>query len=110
MAKARRGRAGTRAEARRLADLVEEAIEDGASTVEEIHKAVANMPLAMLEELDVFGDVVNDVRKVQESSIGSIYDAIRKINREVAQLADDLLRSRPKAARGRRKVARSKAA
>jgi hypothetical protein len=95
MAKAKRGKAGTRAEARRLADMVEEAIEDGAGTAEEIHKAIANMPLAVLEELDLFADVVKDVRKVQETSIGAIYDAIRKVNREAAQLADDLLARRP---------------
>ena len=79
------------AEARRLASLVQQAIDDGADTVEEIHKSIATMPLDVLERLDLFKETVKDVRKVQDTSIGAIYDLIHKVNREVGKLAQELL-------------------
>jgi len=94
------GRAG----AKRIASLVEQAIEDGAKTVEEIHKSIASKPLDVLERLDVFKETVKDVRKVQETSIGAIYELIHKVNREVGKLAQELL-DRPAA----RKAAPAKA-
>ena len=80
-----------RVEARKLADLVQREIDDGATTVEEIHKAIANLPLDILERLDVFEEMVKDVRKVQETSIGAIYDVIRRVNHEVGNYAKELL-------------------
>lgn len=108
MAKRARAKVADRSEARRLSDLVEEAIEDGATTAEEVHKSIADLPLQVLERLDLFGDVVKDVRRVQETSIGAIYDAIRKVNREVSQLADELLEAPAK--RPRKRAPREKAA
>jgi uncharacterized protein YbcC (UPF0753/DUF2309 family) len=83
-----------RSEIKQLADVVEDAVDNGAKTVEEIHKAVADLPLHMLERFDVLHQAVKDVRKVQDESIGAIYDLIRKVNHEVAKLADELLASR----------------
>jgi hypothetical protein len=80
-----------RSDATKLADLVQKEIEDGATTVEEIHKAIASLPLDILERLDVFEQTVKDVRKVQDTSIGAIYDVIRKINHEVGNYAKELL-------------------
>lgn len=94
-----------RAEARRLAHLVQQAIDEGADTVEEIHRSIANLPLDVLERLDVFEQTVKGVRKVQDTSIGAIYTLIHKVNREVGKLATELLR-RPTP----RKTARSKTA
>jgi len=90
--KARSRKGDGRAEARRLAHLVQEAIDEGADTVEEIHRSIANLPLDVLERLDVFEQAVKDVRKVQDTSIGAIYDLIHKVNREVGKLATELLR------------------
>jgi hypothetical protein len=94
------GKANGRAEAKRIAQLVERAIDDGARTVEEIHRSVASMPLDVLERLDLFKQTVKDVRKVQDTSIGAIYDLIHKVNHEVGKLAVEMLRAeRPAAAR-----------
>jgi hypothetical protein len=95
-----------RTEAKRIADLVQEAIDDGATTVEEIHKKIAAVPLEALERMDIFEKkTLRDVRKIQEASLGAVYDAIRAVNDEVAKLAKQLL-SRPAA----RKPAAAKAA
>ena len=87
---------GLRSEAIRLADLVRERVDEGATTVEEIHKAIADLPLDVLERLDVFKEAAKDVRKVQDTSIGAIYDVIRKVNQRVAELAADILKPAPK--------------
>jgi hypothetical protein len=80
-----------RAQTRKLVDLVQKEIDDGATSVEEIHKAIANLPLDVLERLDVFEEMVKGARKVQEATIGAMYDLIRKVNEEVAKLAKEIL-------------------
>ena len=61
------------------------------SSVEEIHKAIANLPLDVLERLDLFENAVRGARKVQEARIGAMYDLIRKVNEEVGKIAKELL-------------------
>jgi hypothetical protein len=106
--KARKG--DGRAEARRLTHLVQQAIDDGADSVEEIHRSIANMPLDVLERLDVFKETVKDVRRVQDTSIGAIYGLIHKVNREVGKLATEMLGRRAARRAVPRKVARTPAA
>jgi len=100
-----------RSEAIRLADLVRKAVDDGATTAEEIHRAIAEMPLNVLQRLDVFEKTVKDVRRIQDTSIGAVYDTIRRINKEVTGLAAELLKKAPKApkAPAKRRPARKKA-
>src|SRR4029450_1517929 len=100
MKAAKNGKGSRRVEARRIAPLVERAVDDGAESVEEIHRSIASMPLDVLERLDLFKETVKDVRKVQDSSIGAIYDLIHKVNREVGKIAVEMLRPA-----GARKVA-----
>jgi hypothetical protein len=84
-----------RTQAKRIADLVQEAIDDGATTVEEIHKRIAAVPITALERTDLFGKkTLQDVRRIQDASLGAVYDAIRDVNREVGKLAKQLLSAR----------------
>jgi cob(I)alamin adenosyltransferase len=92
----------------RLADLVKKQVEAGATSVEEVHKSIANLPLDVLERLDVFEKTTKRARKLQETSIGALYDVIRNVNQEVNRLATQLLAGRPK--RAARAPARRKAA
>jgi len=80
-----------RSQATRLADLVREAVDDGATTAEEIHKAIADLPLDVLQRLDVFHETIKDVKKIQDTSIGAVYDVIHRINHEVTGLAREIL-------------------
>ena len=95
MTEAKRTKGDGAAEAKRLVDLVQREIDDGATSVEEIHKAIANLPLDILDRLDVFEETAKGARKVQEASIGAMYDVIRKVNEEVGKLAKELLTGRP---------------
>jgi len=99
MAQAKRSK---RTEATRLADLVRQVVDDGATTAEEIHKAIADLPLDVLQRLDVFEKTVKDVKRIQDSSIGAVYDVIRKVNREVTRLAAEVLTRAPKRRPSRR--------
>ena len=90
--------AKVKAELRKLADVVRREVDAGATSVEEVHKAIARMPLDALEKLELFERTAKDVRRVQDASIGAIYDVIRTVNDEVAKLARDLLRERRPAA------------
>jgi hypothetical protein len=74
-----------------LASFIQDAIDKGATTVEEIHKSIADLPLKMLEEGELLRGSAKEVRRVQDHTIGAIYDVIRGINREVGTLASELL-------------------
>jgi hypothetical protein len=77
----------------KLAQLVEEAIDKGANTAEEIHRSVMDMPLTVLESLGL-ASAAKKVKKVQDSSIGALYELIHEINHSVGRLAKDMLKQR----------------
>ena len=74
-----------------LPRLIQEAIDKGATTVEDIHKAIADLPLKMLEESDLLRGPAKEVKRVQDHTIGAIYDVIREVNQQVGTLASELL-------------------
>ena len=71
-------------------DLVQEAIDQGATTVEQIHKVILDLPFNVLEQRGLLGDTASGVRDTSQRTIGSVYDAIRSINREIGGLASHL--------------------
>ena len=83
-----------------LTELIEGAIDRGASSVEEIHRSIANLPLQVMESLGLFERTARDVKRIQDESIGAVYDGIRRVNREVGRLAADLLESREPGPKG----------
>jgi hypothetical protein len=74
-----------------LTRLIQDEIDKGATTVEEVHKAIADLPLKMLEQSDLLKGTAKEVKRVQDHSIGAIYDLIREINQKVGTFASDLL-------------------
>ena len=91
-------------ERKTLANFIHDAIDKGATTVEEIHKSIADLPLKMLEETELLRGPAKEVRRVQDHTIGAIYDVIRGINDQVGTLASKLLHEA-----ARRRGARSEA-
>ncbi len=71
-------------------DLVQEAIDQGATTVEQIHKVILDLPFNVLEQRGLLGDAASGVRDTSQRSIGGVYDAIRSINREIGGLASHI--------------------
>ncbi len=78
----------TRVEA--LKDLLQEAIDKGAHSVEQIHKTIASMPLSALKDRGLLSD---EVAEKHDDSVGAVYDAIRRVNREIGDLASGLIES-----------------
>lgn len=79
----------TRERIEMLKDVIQEAVDQGATSVEEIHQHIARLPLDAIDRLGVFGDRAAQARDLQERSIGAVYEAIRKVNAEVGQLISD---------------------
>ena len=82
---------------------ITDAIEKGATTVEDVHKSIAQLPLKVLEESDLLRGPAKEVRRIQDHTIGVVYDLIRYINGQVGRLATERLdqaANRRRAARG----------
>lgn len=91
---------------------IQNAIDEGATRAEEIHKSIAELPLKILEESDVLRRPAREVRRVQQRAIGGVYDLIRKINHEVGSYASGVLAevSAPKTrTKGRSRTASARA-
>jgi methyl-accepting chemotaxis protein len=71
--------------------MVQDAINSGASTVEEVHKKIAAMPLAALKDVEGLGEVGQSVEDLTNTTIGTIYDTIRLVNDQVGQVAKQML-------------------
>lgn len=72
-----------------LKDLVQQAVDRGATSVEAIHQQIAALPFEMLEKSGLLDDDKLRLREKQQRTIGTVYDAIRRINRQVGELISD---------------------
>ena len=64
-------------------DLIQQAIDRGATSVEQIHQYIADLPFEVLEKSGLIGDDPMRLRQRQRRTIGLVYDAIRRINADV---------------------------
>ncbi len=80
-----------------LVSLVQETIEKGATTVEEVHRAIMNQPIDIIEKIAPrLESTAESVKEVQNRTIGGVYDIIRTVNKEVGKIAQELLsKARP---------------
>lgn len=74
-----------------LKDLVSDIVDAGADSVEAIHKAIADLPLEVLEKRGLLDEAGPESRRAVDQTIGSIYDTIRDVNKEVTSMAGDIL-------------------
>jgi hypothetical protein len=96
-------RRATRSQVHALIERVKAVVDDGANTAEEIHKRAAALPLDVLERIDALGGATREIRRIEEQSIGAVYDLVRGVNHQVAELAEQWFgRLAPRAARPRR--------
>jgi hypothetical protein len=91
-------------ERKTLIRFLQDAIDKGATTVEEVHKSVADLPLRILEESELLRGPAREAKRVQDHTLGAIYGVIRKINERVGTYASELL-----AEAAKRRAARSEA-
>lgn len=68
-------------------DLVEEAIDRGTTAVQRIHEAILAVPFDAVPPGGPVGEAADRVRAGGTRAVGAVYDAIRRINREIGGLA-----------------------
>ena len=72
-----------------IKDMVQQAIDRGATSVEHIHQYVADLPFEALERSGLLEDDRLQLRQKQQRTIGMVYEAIRRINDEVGRFVTD---------------------
>jgi hypothetical protein len=88
-----------------LIRFIQDAIDKGATTVEEIHKSIADLPLRILQESQLLKGPAKEAKRLQDQTLGAIYGAIRDVNERVGTYASELLADAAK-----RRTRRSEAA
>ena len=74
-----------------IQQLVQDAIDNGATSVEQVHRNIANMPLDALGNIGGLEEHVQKARDFQDKTIGDIYEAIRSLNQKVGEIAKEQL-------------------
>jgi hypothetical protein len=74
-----------------LAGWIGDTIDRTATSVEAIHKSIAEIPLDFLRQNGLFEKTTEDVGDLQDRSLSAIYETVRDVNRRFAGLASDLL-------------------
>lgn len=72
-----------------IKDMVQQAIDRGATSVEQIHQFIADLPFEALERTGVLEHDQLGLRQKQQRTIGMVYEAIRRINDEVGRFVSD---------------------
>lgn len=74
-----------------LKDMVQEAVDKGATTVEEVHRTIAEIPIEQMERNGLLdADSAQEKKDLHHKTVGTVYDAIRTINRQVGEMASEL--------------------
>jgi len=81
--------------------LVQDAIDKGVTTVEDLHKSLADLPFKVREESELLRGPAKEVRHLQDQTIKAVYGLIRRVNQQVGSLASELLEGLDKRRRTR---------
>ncbi len=73
-----------------LKDMIQTAVDNGAKTVADIHKSIADMPFEALEKSGLLDEDGQKLRDKNQQTIGMVYDKIRQINQTIGELASDM--------------------
>ncbi|WP_420426958.1 hypothetical protein [Algiphilus sp.] len=74
-----------------LKDIVHQAVEEGANTVEDVHRRVAALPFDQLERIAAFEGLARRARGLHDQISSTVYDTVRAVNARVDELAEDAL-------------------
>ncbi|MBU2490021.1 MAG: hypothetical protein KKA60_11585 [Proteobacteria bacterium] len=74
-----------------LRKTVEDLVNKGVTSVEEIHKKIADMPFSRLEEIAPLQDTAKSVHDIHDKTVGGIYETIRLVNKKVGEFAEEIL-------------------
>ena len=74
-----------------LQEFVQVTIDKGITSVEGVHKAIAEMPFELLEKITPIKGVAQGVKEIQGNTIGTVYESIRLVNEKAGEIAARLL-------------------
>ncbi|HLA34456.1 MAG TPA: hypothetical protein VJ001_06265 [Rhodocyclaceae bacterium] len=74
-----------------LQALVQDAIDKGATNIEEVHKTIGNMPFDVLAKIAPLEGMAENAKELHTRTIGSVYEAIRVVNQKAGEIAARLL-------------------
>ena len=94
---------------KRLTSLIQDEIDKGATKVEEVHRAIADLPITILEQIDFVKGPVKAVERIQDHTIGAVYDLIRYVNEQVWTLGSEQLAKAAKPKPAAKKAAKPRA-
>jgi hypothetical protein len=72
-----------------IKDMIQEAVDRGARSIEQINQYVADLPFEALERAGLLDDDKLKLREKKTRTIGMVYDAIRGINKQIGELISD---------------------
>jgi len=75
-----------------LSEWIQQTVDRTATSIEEIHKSIASIPLDVMRSSGFFEQTADDVSDLQDRSLSAVYDTVRDVNRRIGGLASDLLR------------------
>lgn len=73
---------------RGLKNLVRDAVENGATAIEQVHLATARRPFAVLEQIPGIAEPARGVQQIHDAVVATSYGAVRAVTRAVSQAAD----------------------
>ncbi len=78
---------------KKVKNAVQEMVDKGMTSIEEIHKSIAQIPFNQIEKAAPASlkQYVEPIKNIQDTAIGTVYSVMRNINRQVGELADDVL-------------------
>jgi hypothetical protein len=83
-----------RKDTRGALDRIEETVDRGATTAEEIHRAISEVPFDALERLGVLERSHDEIKRIHDDTLTAVYDLVRQVNRKVARFAHDVIEDR----------------
>jgi len=72
-----------------LKDFIQEAVDRGATSVQAVHEYIADLPFEALQQTGLLKEEATGLQQKHRQTNGVVYDAIRRINREIGQLISD---------------------
>ena len=74
-----------------LTTAIHDTIEDGATTIEEIHRSIADLSLELLGTFKPLEEPVKELRDLQSRAIASAYGLVRRANDRVEEVVAEVL-------------------
>ncbi|MBK7000998.1 MAG: hypothetical protein IPH35_13795 [Rhodoferax sp.] len=70
---------------------VQESIDKGATSIEDVHKRLESMPLDFLAQITPLENIAKGSKEILNRSTGNVYESIRLVNMKVGEIAARML-------------------